>query len=297
MDASINTGFPVAGAHYELAPAKINLALHVTGRRPDGYHELETLAVFTDYGDRLTVEPAKRDHFSMHGAYAGHLPGDDANLVVRAREALRQAGGAVHAPAVSIRLEKNLPIASGIGGGSSDAAAALRALARHWRLADDALAGTVAPTLGADVPMCLAARPLVARGVGERIAPVAGLPRLAVVLVNPGVEMSTPQVFSALARRDNPPLPALPAKRHFQALAGWLAFTRNDLEAAALSIAPVIAESLAALRANGAAFARMSGSGATCFGLYASQGAALSAAAAIRRGQPGWFVIVTSTTE
>jgi len=295
VDTALDAPPEAVGTLAEAAPAKINLALHVVGRRPDGYHELETLAVFTEYGDRLTVEPAARDHFSIHGSYGGQLPVDEGNLVVRAREALRRACGADLRP-VSIRLEKNLPIASGIGGGSSDAAAALRALARHWRLADTGFLDAVAPALGADVPMCLAARPLLARGAGERIEPVSGLPRLAVVLVNPGVEVSTPQVFSGLASRENPPLQALPGKADFEALLGWLAASRNDLEPPALSIAPAIAESLAALAASGAAFTRMSGSGATCFGLYASDSAARAAADIIRRDRPGWFVAATSTT-
>lgn len=281
----------------EAAPAKINLALHVVGRRPDGYHELETLAVFTEYGDRLSVGHAGQDDFSIHGPYAAGLPADSGNLVVRAREALRLAFPGAHLPPVSIRLEKNLPVASGIGGGSSDAAATLRALARHWNIGDASPLATLAPRLGADVPMCLAARPLLARGAGERIEPVAGLPQLAMVLVNPGVEVSTPQVFSALASRENPPLPPLPRRAGPGALLEWLAASRNDLQAAALSIAPAIAESLAALRASGAALARMSGSGATCFGLYGNRQAAELAAAAIGRGRPGWFVTATSTMD
>lgn len=280
----------------EAAPAKINLALHVVGRRPDGYHELETLAVFTEHGDRLTLEDAPHDHFSIHGPYAGGLPVDEGNLVIRAREALRRTCGRADLPPVSIRLEKNLPIASGIGGGSSDAAATLRALARHWRLADGDALASVAPDLGADVPMCLAARPLLARGAGERIEAVAGLPQLAMVLVNPGVEVSTPQVFSALASRENPPLQPLPARFDFTSLLDWLAASRNDLEAPALAIAPAIAESLSALRASGASLARMSGSGATCFGLYEHAQAATAAAGTIRREQPGWFVAATTTT-
>lgn len=280
----------------EAAPAKINLALHVVGRRPDGYHELETLAVFTEFGDRLSVGPARQDEFSIHGPYAAGLPADGGNLVIRAREALRLAFPGAHLPPVSIRLEKNLPVASGIGGGSSDAAAALRALARHWNFDNAAPLITLAPRLGADVPMCLAARPLLARGAGERIEPVTGLPQLAIVLVNPGVGVSTPQVFSALASRENPPLPSLPANAGLGGLLEWLAASRNDLEAAARSLAPAIAESLSALRASGAAFARMSGSGATCFGIYESRHAAERAADAISRKRRDWFVAATSTT-
>jgi len=144
--------------------------------------------------------------------------------------------------------------------------------------------------------MCLASRPLVARGIGEALEPVAGLPALPMVLVNPGVAVATPPVFAALSRRDNPPLPPLPARGGVAALLGWLEATRNDLEAPALTIAPAIAEALAALRSANAAFARMSGSGATCFGLFGTAAAAASAADAIRRARPGWFVAATVTT-
>ncbi|MFC5385219.1 4-(cytidine 5'-diphospho)-2-C-methyl-D-erythritol kinase [Aquamicrobium segne] len=281
----------------EAAPAKLNLALHVVGRRLDGYHKLETLVVFTDYGDHLRLTPAPADHFSIHGPYARGLPVDAKNLVIGARESLRQMSKQTNLFPVAIRLEKNLPIASGIGGGSSNAAAILRALARYWQIDDSKIIAAIALQLGADVPMCLAARPLLAQGIGERIKPVCGLPKLFVVLVNPGVEISTPQVFSNLASRQNPPLQTLPDPVDFSSLLGWLAASRNDLETAALAIAPVIAQSLAALRANNASFVRMSGSGATCFGLYESETAAKIAAQTIQRAQPDWFVTATSTTE
>jgi molybdenum cofactor biosynthesis protein B len=207
---------------YRLAPAKINLALHVTGRRADGYHLLESLVVFTRFGDRLAVRPAQADTFSVDGAYGQGIPDDDGNLVLRARNLLRQAAGTATRP-VAIRLEKNLPASSGVGGGSSDAAATLRALCRLWSIDPrEETARGVAAALGADVPMCLSALPLVARGIGHDIVPLADFPALPIVLVNPGVSVSTPSVFSRLASRENPPLPPLPRFADADAVAvGW----------------------------------------------------------------------------
>lgn len=280
------------------APAKINLALHVTGRRADGYHTLETLAVFTAFGDVLTVEPATRDGFEVGGRYAAALGPDASNLVLRARDALRTrlraAGSGRDTPAVHIRLDKNLPVASGIGGGSSDAAAALRALATHWALPlEHGALAAIGAGLGADVPMCLAARPLVARGIGERIEALRQWPDLHLVLVNPGVAVSTAQVFPRLACRENPPLPPLPVDPDFDAVLRWLRTTRNDLQSPARSLAPAIGAALEALEASGAGFARMSGSGATCFGLYESEAAAHKAASRIAGERPEWFVVAT----
>ena len=281
----------------EAAPAKINLALHVTGRRGDGYHLIESLAVFTRFGDRLQVSAAEEDGLAVSGRYAAGVPVDGRNLIAMARDALRKAAGSRNAFPVAIALEKNLPVASGIGGGSSDAAAALRLLARIWGLDIDAaeLAG-IALSLGADVPMCLAAQPLVARGIGENVEPLPAVPSLGLVLVNPGVPVSTPQVFSALRRRDNEPLPALPARIDFHSLRNWLEATRNDLEAPAREIQPAVADALQALKRADAGFARMSGSGATCFGLYETGNVAKRAAAAIRARHPDWFVAATRTT-
>lgn len=276
------------------AASKINLALHVTGQRPDGYHLLESLAVFTVYGDLLSVSPAAEDAFLVEGPFASDVPIDGGNLVIAAREKLR----ALHpdrAQPVSIMLEKNLPVASGIGGGSSDAAAALRLLCRQWGIAVDARVSDIALELGADVPMCLASRPLIARGIGEALEPVANLPALSLVLVNPGVAVATRDVFGRLARRDNAPLPPLPQKLDLAALLDWLRTTRNDLEAPAVAIAPAIREALDALQQEGAAFFRMSGSGATCFGIFPDQAAAERAARAIRGEKSSWFVAATST--
>lgn len=284
-----------AGATGEHAPAKVNLALHVTGRRADGYHLLDTLAVFTGAGDRIRAAAAGSDGFAVSGPFAADIPADGANLVVRARDLLRGIAGANARP-VRIELEKSLPAASGLGGGSSDAAATLRALCRLWGLSLSAadLAAAALP-LGADLPMCLAARTLRARGIGEALAPVEGLPGLDMVLANPGVAVATPAVFAALAGRASPPLAALPARPDFARVVEWLAAARNDLEAPAVSIAPAIASCLAALRHSGAALARMSGSGATCFGLYPSRQDAARAAAAIAAGQPAWYVRATRT--
>lgn len=195
------------------APAKINLALHVTGRRPDGYHLLETLVVFADHGDRITVTAAEADGFAVCGPFATGVPLDTSNLVLRARDLLRTAFPAAARQPVHIRLEKNLPPASGIGGGSSDAAATLRGLCAAWSLELPApeLMRHAAP-LGADLPMCVAARPLIARGIGAEVEPVERLPSLPLVVVNPGAPVATPDVFRRLARRDNPaPSPAPPS--------------------------------------------------------------------------------------
>ena len=281
----------------EPAPAKLNLALHVTGRRADGYHLLESLVVFTRFGDRLHIEPAEIDSLSIEGPFAGQLDAGQHNLAIRAREALRQALPAQardDLPPVSIRLEKNLPVASGIGGGSSDAAAVLRCLNRLWRCGfNDRELAEIGAGLGADVPMCLAARPLVARGIGEIVEPAADFPALALVLVNPGMAVSTPDVFARLAQRDGESLPPLPRPIDFHSLRNWLETTRNDLEPAARDIQPAVGQVLAALDRAGSGFSRMSGSGATCFGLFETGNVAKRAALAIRAKHPGWFVAAT----
>lgn len=275
------------------APAKINLALHVTGRRADGYHLLESLVVFTRHGDRLWVEPAERDSFSVTGPYSADVPLTTDNLVLRARDLMRREFG-TNEP-VALILEKNLPVAAGIGGGSSNAAAAMQLLTEHWRISDTASLPPLGLRLGADVPMCMAARSLVARGVGERLEPVHDLPALALVLVNPGVPVATPQVFAALEKRDNSPLPPLRHGGEALQIADWLSATRNDLEKPALALVPEIGAALNALRTHGARLARMSGSGATCFGLFENESHAQAAASALANRQPQWFVQATAT--
>lgn len=218
--------------------------------------------------------------------------------MVKARDALRQEAGAPHAPPVAIRLEKNLPIASGVGGGSSDAAAALNGLARLWKLEiDDNSLARIGLSLGADLPMCLKGKPLVARGIGDEVSPLSAFPALGLVLVNPGVAVSTPEVFKALSRRDNEALPPLPKRLDFHAIRNWLETTRNDLEPAARSIRPAIGEALKALKKADAAFTRMSGSGATCFGLFETGNVAKRAAIEIRARHPDWFVAATRSME
>jgi 4-diphosphocytidyl-2-C-methyl-D-erythritol kinase len=285
------------------APAKINLALHVTGQRADGYHLIETIAVFAGIGDRIGVGAAKADSFSITGPEAGALRADDPaqNLVIRARDMLRAAivGAGRHAPPVALVLEKALPAGSGIGGGSADAAATLTALIARWN-ADD-IADTIhekAVELGADVPMCLRSRPLVARGVGEFLTPLAAMPPLAMVLVNPRRHVSTPAVFSALVRKDNPPIPIVETAGLSTARdwANWLAgHSRNDLQAPSIGLTPDIAGCLDDLRQTGPLLARMSGSGATCFGLYDDMDAAERAATHLLRQRPDWWITATET--
>lgn len=280
----------------ELARAKVNLALHVTGRRADGYHLLDTLVAFPDIGDRLFAEAADDLSLAVTGPFAGSLSADDDdNLVLQAARRLRER--LARPIGARLTLEKNLPVASGIGGGSADAAAVLRLLTRLWSvgIAETDLAG-IALSLGADVPMCLASRALAARGIGEDIALLPELPQVGIVLVNPGVEVATPAVFKALERRDNPPLPPLPdGFGDPAALCDWLAATRNDLEAPAVAIAPVIAEVLAALRAcPGTLLARMSGSGATCFALHDSVDAAKAAAGRLGDAHRAWWIRAAS---
>ncbi|BBE70935.1 4-(cytidine 5'-diphospho)-2-C-methyl-D-erythritol kinase [Oharaeibacter diazotrophicus] len=276
----------------EEARAKVNLALHVVGRRADGYHLLDTLVAFPAVGDRLIAAPADGLTLTVDGPRAGAL-GDCApedNLVLRAARALARSIG-IAAPGACLRLDKRLPVASGIGGGSADAAAALRALSRLWGVASEAELARLAEGLGADVPMCVASRPARARGVGERLDPLPALPPLGIVLVNPGVAVATPAVFRALAVKDNPPLPDPPGRFDAAGLLAYLAATRNDLEAPAVALAPVIAAVLAVLRTDDRClFARMSGSGATCFALAESETAAAEVAAAVSAVHRDWWV-------
>jgi 4-diphosphocytidyl-2-C-methyl-D-erythritol kinase len=280
----------------EHAAAKVNLALHVTGHRDDGYHLIETVAVFCDIGDTLRLAPADRDRFDMSGPFAHGLDGHSDNLVLRARDRLRErleTGGRT-APPVALHLEKNLPVASGIGGGSADAAAALRGLARLWG-ADQVTLLDVAAGLGADVPMCLVGRPLLASGIGETLTPLAGWPELHLVLANPGAAVSTPEVFRRLAGKRNPALPDISGLSGAVAIADYLATTRNDLEAPALSLVPEISMVLAELRDAGVGTARMSGSGATCFGLCPTREIAEDVATTLQSRHPGWYLTATTT--
>ncbi len=266
------------------APAKINLTLHVTGQRADGYHLLDSLVVFADVGDIVRVSSAADLSLSVSGPRAAGVPCDDGNLVMRAARLLAPGRGA------RLALEKHLPTASGIGGGSSDAAAALRALVDLWGLRMPDVSALL--TLGADVPVCVQPEAQRMQGVGEHLTRVPGLPPIWLVLANPGVAVPTPSVFRALARRDNPPMPRdLPRLANAAEFAVWLRMMRNDLEAPACAIAPEINQTLRALDAqSGCLIARMSGSGATCFGLFADPLLAAGAARALTAAHPNWWV-------
>jgi 4-diphosphocytidyl-2-C-methyl-D-erythritol kinase len=291
MDSPLSPD-PAAQVVQRCAPLKINLALHVTARRGDGYHDLDTLAVFARTGDTVRVAAAGGLRLTVEGPLAHHAPQGPHNLVFRAAETLlAHAGGRTGA---AITLEKCVPAGAGFGGGSSDAAATLLALNDWWglHLAQPELA-RLGAEIGADVPMCLTTRALRARGVGDVIDPIEGWPELPMVLVWPGIGLSTPQVFAGLRRRENPPLPPIPASPTVRRAAEWLASTRNDLEDAAIAAAPVVGKALDRLRATGCLLARMSGSGSGCFALYASEGEAEAAAAEIAGREPGWWVMPT----
>ncbi len=280
------------------APAKINLTLHVTGQSAAGYHYLDSLVAFASVGDDVTVTLSDELRLSVRGPEGSDLPSDMNNLVLRAAALVAGDGGA------SLSLTKRLPVSSGIGGGSADAAAAFRAMLVGG---DDPRApikslwakpgamfreyGEAVLALGADVPMCLLSRPVRARGIGEKLTFV-NVPPVAAVLVNPRVPMATPEVFNALQVRDNPPMPDdLPAFSNAETLVSFLSEMRNDLEATAIGLAPRIEEALQSIQGTkGCLLARMSGSGATCFGLYEAQTDAGDAATAIRDAHPDWWV-------
>lgn len=269
----------------ELAPAKVNLTLHVTGRRNDGYHLLDSLVVFPAIGDVLEAEPATGLSLTLDGPFGADLHAGSENLVLRAAELMRPAG---RGPGAALRLVKCLPVASGIGGGSSDAAATLRLLSRLWErpLPDS----SSVLSLGADVPVCLAGESSRMRGIGERLVGVT-LPPFWVVLVNPRVPVPTKAVFAALSVRQNSPMPEPARFGDLPDMVGFLASQRNDLEAPALTVQPRIGAVLEALTGQpGCALARMSGSGATCFGVFARQTAALDAVAALGLAHPDWWV-------
>jgi len=271
----------------EIARAKVNLCLHVTGRQADGLHLLDSLVVFPDVGDVLRVAAAPALTLEIDGPFGAGLDTDD-NLVLQAARLMSQRGATLH-------LQKNLPVAAGIGGGSADAAAAVRALSLLW--------GSDAPTLeqlaglGADVPVCMQSVPVRMQGIGERISPLPPLPEFWLVLVNAGEVVNTGAVFAALENRNNAPLAPVPdGFADTDALFGYLGGQRNDMQAAAMAISPVIARVLDSLRATGScALARMSGSGGTCFGLYATAGAAKAAAAEIARFHSGWWVVAAKS--
>ena len=273
-----------------LAAAKINLALHVTGRREDGYHLLDSIVVFADVGDRVAIAPADRLSLELSGRFADHAPGDATDLAWRAAEAFYAHAGMRRS--VAIRIEKAIPAGAGLGGGSADAAAVLTGLNRlHGCALSQQELAAIGLKLGADVPMCLAGTALRARGIGEALDPMRGWPALPLVLVWPGCAVSTPAAFARLARRDNCGLPDPVDMRTPRQMAEWLQTCRNDLEGPALRIAPDIGDALDELRATpGCLLARMSGSGSGCFALYSEPAEAERAASTLRLARPTWWV-------
>ncbi|MEM1284613.1 MAG: 4-(cytidine 5'-diphospho)-2-C-methyl-D-erythritol kinase [Pseudomonadota bacterium] len=273
-----------------LARAKINLALHVTGQRADGYHTLHSLVAFADIGDEVFVEPADTDQLVAAGPFASAVPPLEDNGLAKALACVRRWGvDAAASKPLALHLAKNLPVASGIGGGSADMAALVRLLTGGRALTDSERNDLLA--LGADVPMCFAEQAAIISGIGEVIEPIK-VPPTPCVLVNPGVAVSTPAVFKALTSRSNPPLPTWSDPVGFDGLIGYLTTTRNDLMDAAISLAPEITECLSALAES--PFARMSGSGATCFALMESDSDAAQLASDVQKARPDWWVQATS---
>ncbi len=259
----------------EIAYAKINLALHVRRRRDDGYHELETLFAFVDAGDRLTANPAAQDSLQVTGEFAGLLADPFGNIVAQALSALPRPAG------LAITLEKNLPVAAGLGGGSADAGAVFRLVRDSHGLPDDWQAR--AARLGADVPACVESRTCIGRGTGTQLEVIDNdMAGRHVLLVNPRVPLATGPVFAAWDGLDRGPMPQGSAQEIARS-------GRNDLELPAISLCPVIADVLQALRAGPADLVRMSGSGATCFALYPDQAALQAAALALAKEHPDWW--------
>jgi len=299
IEAAVSDGVPGS----ELAYAKINLALHVLGRRTDGYHQIETLVVFADYADVVTVVPSpdERMHLTVKGPFAGKLTESTPpteNLAIRAATELMRSAGKKSPPPTRVTLTKRIPVAAGLGGGSADAAATLRLLDREWKLnLGEKELIKIGIRLGADVPMCLASRPLVARGFGDELTPVAGIPAMPIVLAHPGVGVTTRQVFAALPAAERSPMPPLPAK--FNSLLEvifWLRLARNDLADPAASVNKAAgAAAKTIMRDPDCLFARMSGSGAAAFGIFVTLDAAERAAARLRETKPGWFVTAAMT--
>ncbi len=277
------------------APAKINLFLHVVGRRDDGYHLIDSAIAFAEVGDGLSVARDDGLSLAISGPFAGTLAGDpNDNLVLRAAHALRDA--ATVADGAMITLDKRLPVASGIGGGSADAAASLRLLAALWNVPEE-VAARLAVGLGADVPVCLRSLPARVGGIGETIEILDPLPACGVVLANAGEGVSTPAVFAARSGGFSKAADWEPPSSYPE-LIDRLGATRNDLADAARAVSPVIGDVLAALEETpGCGVTRLSGSGGTCFGLYETAGAAASAAEALAAERPTWWVQATRFLE
>lgn len=278
----------------EVANAKVNLSLKVRGRLQNGYHQLESLVVFADVADRVICKDADKLALKISGPFAENLAGDEDNLILRAARVFAAALG--RDPTLAFELEKNLPIASGIGGGSADAAAALRAMMRLWGDPPGSIL-KIALELGADVPVCMRKRPSFMTGVGEKVRTVPRLPEINAVLANPGIAVSTQAVFERLqAGPVEAPdrLPLLPGVETLDRLLTWLRENENDLETPAIALEPVIGTVLAELSETpGCRLARMSGSGATCFALYDNPFDAADAAAALSKTHVDWWATAT----
>jgi 4-diphosphocytidyl-2-C-methyl-D-erythritol kinase len=270
----------------EAAPAKVNLYLHVTGRRADGYHLLDSLVVFAGIGDTLSGVSADTLSLELRGPFAAGLITEPDNLVLRAARLLASKAGM--APGAALTLDKHLPVASGIGGGSADAAATLRLLCRLWQLPNADRLFELAAQLGADVPVCLAGKPALMGGIGDRLGQAPVLPAGGLLLVNPGVAVTTADVFRARQGPWSQQAVLPPRWSDVSAMAADLSELRNDLQSAAIKMQPSIGAVLAALDSTrGCLLARMSGSGASCFGLYVDAETAYRAAEALP--DPSWW--------
>lgn len=272
------------------ASAKVNLTLHVTGQRDDGYHLLDSLVVFTDAGDIITAMPANDLTLSVKGPFAAGVPTDQSNLILKAAETLRRKRGVIKGAAITV--EKHLPNAAGLGGGSSDAATTLRLLAKMWEVAPLPASAPEVAMLGADVPVCLRGPgPSRMTGIGDVLHPLPNLPDCALVLVNPKIAVPTGPVFDGLASKQNVPMQQMPADMTFADFAGWLSEQRNDLQDPAIALEPSIQIALDRLaKIPTIAFAGMSGSGATCFGLVKNMADARQAARGLQVAEMGWWV-------
>ena len=273
-----------------VAPAKVNLALHVGGCREDGLHRLASLVAFTEFGDGVGVADAAGISLEVRGPFRAEVPHDGSNLVLRAARMMAGRRGA------AISLEKRIPVAAGLGGGSSDAAEVLRQLSRSWNV--PLPPGNSLMELGADVPVCLAGCPAVVEGAGEVVSPVDCVPELQLLLVNPGLPISTKSVFRAFRGSGTPMLEPPGGGCSASEFIDWLAAQRNDLEAVAIGLVPEVGRMLARIRRlPGCLLSRMSGSGATCFGIFADMAKAAEAARTLKSECPSWWVAATSTRQ
>jgi 4-diphosphocytidyl-2-C-methyl-D-erythritol kinase len=277
-----------------LAPAKVNLFLNITGRRDDGYHLLESLFVFTELADRIDGWHSELPHFHVSGEFAGDVTADQHNLVMKACEIMRRESGITRV--LSFCLEKYIPVAAGLGGGSADAAAMLKALNEYWALGwPTQKLSRLASELGADVPACVSERAVIARGIGDILSPAPALPKFSLLLANPRLPTATQDVFRVFAKgnttiapRELPPLP--PGWATVDALAADLRLRGNDLLPAALAVTPAIGEVLEALLSiSNSPYAGLSGSGATCFAILPDDDAAAEAGERLHHENPGWW--------